>query len=78
MQSTYEIEVYFAPFGYVIVEYTKDICEPDFPDEGIPTVVRDITKVSISGDDIRDMLNLKALDEISKLFDAEIGAEGDE
>lgn len=74
----HEIEVYFAPFGYITVEYSKHVSAPDFADEGTTTVSREITSASINGDDIREYLSDAGIVELHRLFDAEIEAQGDD
>ena len=74
MQTTHEIEVYFAPFGYVTVEYTRESSGPDFPDES-GHVTRTLKGISLGGDDFRDYLSEKALNEFDPIWRAEAEAE---
>jgi hypothetical protein len=58
-----EIELYWAPFGYVTVEYTKR--------DG----VRNVEAVSINGDNFKDLITQQAFDQLCALFEQEIEAE---
>jgi hypothetical protein len=57
------IELYWAPFGYVTVEYTKQ------------GNVRNVEAVSINGDNFKDLLTEPALDQVRNLMEQEIDFE---
>jgi hypothetical protein len=57
------IEVYWAPFGYVTVEYTKQ--------DG----VRNIEAVCISGDNFKDLITAEALEQVRVLMEQGIDNE---
>lgn len=57
------IEVYWPPFGYVTVEYSKQ------------NGVRDIERICINGDSFMDLITPHALEELRKLMEQEIEAE---
>lgn len=59
----YEIEVYWAPFGYVTVQYTKQ--------DG----VRNIEAVCTSGDNFKDLITARALEQVRVLMEQEIDNE---
>lgn len=57
------IELYWAPFGYVTVEYT------------LQDGVRNVEAVCTSGDNFKDLITPQALEQVRVLMEQEIEAE---